>query len=50
MSLNKDGTPRRRRNSTKSGASIVSLSVDEIMDLASQEVSSIPVSEEWVKE
>jgi hypothetical protein len=49
MSLNKDGTPRRRRNSTKSGTSIVSLSVDEILDLLSQEVTSIPVSEDWVK-
>ena len=50
ISLNKDGTPRKRRNSgVKGGSSIVSLSVDEIMDLASQEVSSIPVSEEWVK-
>jgi len=50
ISLNKDGTPRRRRNSGKKGGSaIVSLSVDEILDLASQEVSSIPVSEDWVK-
>ena len=49
MSLNKDGTLRKRRNSGKSGSAIVSLSVDEILDLVSQEVSSIPVSEEWVK-
>ena len=50
ISLNKDGTPRKRRNSaTKCGTNIVSLSVDEIMDLASQEVNFIPVSEEWVK-
>ena len=50
ISLNKDGTPRKRRNSTlKGGSNIVSLSVDEIMDLASQGVDFIPVSEEWVK-
>ena len=50
ISLNKDGTPRKRRNGTaKGGSNIVSLSVDEIMDLASQEVNFIPVSEEWVK-
>ena len=50
ISLNKDGTPRKRRNSTTKGClNIVSLSVDEIMDLASQEVNFIPVSEEWVK-
>lgn len=50
ISLNKDGTPRKRRNSgAKGGSNIVSLSVDEIMDLASQEVNFIPVSEEWVK-
>ena len=50
ISLNKDGTPRKRRNSgTKGGSNIVSLSVDEIMNLASQEVNFIPVSEEWVK-
>jgi len=31
ISLNKDGTPRKRRNSgTKGGSNIVSLSVDEI--------------------
>jgi len=50
ISLNKEGTPRKRRNSgTKGGSNIVSLSVDEIMNLASQEVNFIPVSEEWVK-
>jgi len=50
ISLNKDGTLRKRRNSgKKSGSAIVSLSVDEILELASQEVSSIPVSEDWVK-
>ena len=49
MSLNKDGTLRKRRNSGKGGSSIVSLSIDEILDLASQEVTSIPVSEDWVK-
>ena len=49
MSLNKDGTPRRRRNSGKGGSAIVSLSVDEILDLVSQDVVSIPVSEDWVK-
>jgi hypothetical protein len=49
MSLNKDGTPRRRRNSGKGGSAIVSLSVEEILDLVSQDVVSIPVSEDWVK-
>ncbi len=49
MSLNKDGTLRKRRNSGKGGSSIVSLSIDEILDLVSQEVTSIPVSEDWVK-
>ena len=49
MSLNKDGTPRRRRNSGKGGSAIVTLSVDEILDLVSQDVDSIPVSEDWVK-
>ena len=50
LTLNKDGTPRRRRNSSgKGGTAIVTLSVDEIMDLAAQDVSSIPVSEDWVK-
>lgn len=49
MSLNKDGTPRRRRHSGKGGSAIVSLSVDEILDLVSQDVVSIPVSEDWVK-
>ena len=50
LTLNKDGTPRRRRNSSgKGGTAIVTLSVDEIMELASQDVSSIPVSEDWVK-
>ena len=49
MSLNKDGTLRRRRNSSKGGSAIVSLSVDEILDLVSQDVVSIPVSEDWVK-
>jgi hypothetical protein len=49
ISLNKDGTPRKRRNSGKGGHAIVSLSVDEILNLASQEVTSIPVSEDWVK-
>ena len=47
LTLNKDGTPRRRRNSSsKGGTAIVTLSVDEIMDLAAQDVSSIPVSED----
>jgi len=48
ITLNKDGTPRKRRNSG-SGASIVILSIDEILELASQDVQSIPVSEEWIK-
>jgi len=50
ISLKKDGTPRKRRNSgKKSGLAIVSLSIDELLELAAQEVSSIPVSEDWVK-
>ena len=49
ISLNKDGTLRKRRNSGKGGSSTVSLSIDEILELASQEVTSIPVSEDWVK-
>ena len=49
ISLNKDGTLRKRRNSGKGGSAIVSLSIDEILELASQEVTSIPVSEDWVK-
>jgi len=48
ITLNKDGTPRKRRNSGR-GASIVILSIDEILELASQDVKSIPVSEEWIK-
>lgn len=48
ITLNKDGTPRKRRNSGR-GASIVILSIDEILELASQDVQSIPVSEEWIK-
>ena len=49
MSLNKDGTPRRRRNSGKGGSAIVALSIQEILDLAAQDVTKIPVSEDWVK-
>jgi hypothetical protein len=49
IALNKDGTPRKRRNSGKGGSSIVTLSIQEILDLAAQEVTSIPVSEDWVK-
>ena len=49
ISLNKDGTLRKRHNSGKGGSAIVSLSIDEILELASQEVTSIPVSEDWVK-
>ena len=50
ISLNKDGTPRKRRNSGKKGGlAIVSLSIDEILELAPQDVSSIPVSEDWIK-
>ena len=46
IALNKDGTPRKRRNSGKGGSSIVTLSIQEILDLAAQEVTSIPVSED----
>lgn len=49
IALNKDGTPRKRRNSGKGGSSIVTLSIQEILNLAAQEVTSIPVSEDWVK-
>lgn len=50
ISLNKDGTPRKRRNSSKKGGmTLVTLSLEEILDLASEEVDQVPVSEEWVK-
>ena len=50
ISLNKDGTPRKRRNSSKKGGmTLVTLSLEEILDLASEEVNQVPVSEEWVK-
>lgn len=49
ISLNKDGTLRKRRNSGKSGSAIVTLSIQEILDLAAQDVTSVPVSEDWVK-
>ena len=49
ISLNKDGTPRKRRNSGKGGSAIVTLSIQEILDLAAQDVNKIPVSEDWVK-
>lgn len=50
ISLNKDGTPRKRRNSSKKGGmTLVSLSLEEILDLASEETDQVPVSEDWVK-
>lgn len=49
ISLNKDGTLRKRRNSGKGGSAIVTLSIQEILDLAAQDVTSVPVSEDWVK-
>ena len=49
IALNKDGTPRKRRNSGKGGSAIVTLSIQEILDLAAQDVTSVPVSENWVK-
>jgi hypothetical protein len=48
--LNKDGTPRRRRSSKKPPANtLVNLSPDEILDLLPESECQIPVSEEWVK-
>lgn len=50
ISLNKDGTPRRRRNSSnKSGTPLVALSLEELIELASEDASQVPVSEDWVK-
>lgn len=49
VSLNKDGTPRRRRNSKTAATPTVSLSIEEIAELASDQVLKIPVSEDWVK-
>jgi len=49
ISLNKDGTPRRRRHSKSAAAPTVSLSIEEIAKLASDQVLKIPVSEDWVK-
>jgi hypothetical protein len=49
ISLNKDGTPRRRRNSKSVAMPTVSLSIEEIAELASGQVLKVPVSEDWVK-
>tara|TARA_B100001093_G_scaffold69260_2_gene59693 strand:- start:23599 stop:23910 length:312 start_codon:yes stop_codon:yes gene_type:complete len=50
ISLNKDGTPRKTRNSSKKGGmTLVSLSLEEILELACEESTQVPVSEEWVK-
>ena len=50
ISLNKDGTPRRKRNSSnKSGMSLVALSLEELIELASEDTTQVPVSEDWVK-
>lgn len=49
VSLNKDGTPRKRRNSKSATASTVSLSIEEIIKLAADQASKIPVSEDWIK-
>lgn len=49
VSLNKDGTIRKRRNSKSSATTTVSLSIEEIQKLISSEEFEIPVSEEWVK-
>lgn len=49
ISLNKDGTPRRRRNSKTSASPTVSLSIEEIAELAADQVLKIPVSEDWIK-
>ena len=50
ISLNKDGTPRKKRNSSKKGGmTLVTLSLEEILELACEEASQVPVSEEWVK-
>lgn len=49
VSLNKDGTIRKRRNSKSAATATVSLSIEEIQKLISSEEFEIPVSEEWVK-
>ena len=49
VSLNKDGTPRKRRNSKSAVTPTVSLSIEEIAELAADQVLKIPVSEDWVK-
>lgn len=49
ISLNKDGTPRKRRNSKTAMTQTVSLSVEEIQELAKDKALKIPVSEDWVK-
>jgi hypothetical protein len=49
VSLNKDGTPRKRRNSKSAATPTVSLSIEEIAGLAANQVAKIPVSEDWVK-
>jgi hypothetical protein len=49
VSLNKDGTPRKRRNSKSAATPTVSLSIEEIAELAANQVAKIPVSEDWVK-
>jgi hypothetical protein len=49
VSLNKDGTPRKRRNSGSAATPTVSLSIEEIAELAADQVLKVPVSEDWVK-
>ena len=49
VSLNKDGTPRKRRNSKSAATQTVSMSIEEIAELAANQVAKIPVSEDWVK-
>tara|TARA_X000001036_G_C20164379_1_gene596751 strand:- start:218 stop:484 length:267 start_codon:yes stop_codon:yes gene_type:complete len=49
ITLNKDGTPRKRRNS-KSGSPTVKLTVEEILELTNDQANSVPVSLDWVKD
>jgi len=48
--LNRDGTPRKRRTTKNSRANpLVTLPIDEIQSLMPDGGCDIPVSEDWVK-
>ena len=49
ITLNKDGTPRKRRNS-KSGSPVVKLTVEDILELSGEDAKHIPVSLDWIKD